>query len=198
MRQSIGVLFLCVLCVIPCSRAGAILVNLNDQERAEAIKQGGEQGTNVIKHVNQHYKFGKVDLYNESGILRTKWSKLMIISGLMAARSLIPTDQEQSMILGDSTLQVDIHVYGDRMDFANAYKVYLVQSEKQIEADKISADDAAYSLPGGSGTTGFPKYRATIRAYFEYDKIDPKAKTKVILVKDKKKVNFEVNFAEYK
>ena len=198
MRQSIGVLFLCVLCVIPCSRAGAILINLNDQERAEAHKQGSEQGMNVLKYVNQHYKFGEGDLFNENGILRTKWSKLMVISGLMAAKDSRPTEQEQFMILGDTALQVDIHVYGDRMDFANAYKVYLVQSEKQIEADKISADDAAYSPPGGSGTTGFPKYRATIRSYFDYGKIDPKAKTKVVLVKDKKKVIFEVNFAEYK
>ena len=198
MRKSIGFLFLCMLCVIPCSRAGAILINLNDQERAEALKQGGDQGLNVLKYVNQHYKFGEGGLYDESGILRTKWSKLMVISGLMAVKSLIPTEQEQFMILGDTTLQVDIHVYGDKMDFANAYKVYLVQSEKQIEADKISADDVAYSPKGGGVTTGFPKYLATIRSYFDYGKIDPKAKTKVVLVKDNKKVIFEVNFADYK
>jgi hypothetical protein len=187
-----------MVCLIPCSEAGAILINLNDQERTEAIQQGGEQGSNIIKYINQHYKFGKGDLFQESGIVRTKRSKLMIISGLMAARSLIPTEQEQSMILSDTTLQIDIHVYGDRMDFANAYQVYLVQSEKQIEADKISADDVAYSPQGGGGTTGFPQYRATIRSYFEYNKIDPRAKTKVVLMKDNKKVIFEVNFADYK
>ena len=122
----------------------------------------------------------------------------MIISGLMAVKDLKPTDQEQLMILNDTTLQFDLHAYGDRMDFANDYKVYLMQKDKQIEADKISADDVVYSPPESAVTTGFPKYRATIRAYFDYGKIDPRAKTIVVLVKDNKKVVFEVNFADYK
>ena len=99
MRKSIGFLFLCMLCVIPCSRVGAILINLNDQERAEALKQGSEQGFNVIKYVNQFYKFGEGDVFSECGILRTKWSKLMIISGLMAVKDSKPTYQEQLMVL---------------------------------------------------------------------------------------------------
>ena len=198
MRQSIVVLFLCMLCVIPCSRAGAILIDLNDQERAEALKQGREQGFNVIKYVNQLYKFGEGDVFSESGILRTKWSKLMIISGLKSVKNLKPTDQEQLMVLNDTTLQFDLHAYGDRMDFANDYKVSLIQKEKQIEADKIYADDVDYSTPEIAVDTGFPKYLATIRSYFEYGKIDPKAKTTVVLIKDNKKVIFEVNFADYK
>ena len=198
MRQPISFILLCALLFIPCSRAGALLINLNDQERAEALKQGSEQGFNVIKYVNQLYKFGEGDVFSESGILRTKWSKLMIISGLKAVKNLKPTDQEQLMVLSDTTLQVDIHVYGDKMDFANDYKVYLIQKDKQIEADKISADDVAYSPQRGDETKGFPKYRATIRSYFDYGSIDPKAKTKVVLVKYKKKVIFEVDFADYK
>ena len=198
MRQPISFILLCALLFIPCSRAGALLVNLNDQERAEALKQGSEQGFNVIKYVNQLYKFGEGDVFSESGILRTKWSKLMIISGLMAVKDLKPTDQEQLMVLNDTTLQFDLHAYGDRMDFADDYKVYLMQKDKQIEADKISADDVAYSPPASAVTTGFPKYRATIRAYFDYGKIEPMKKATVVLVKDNKKVIFEVNFAEYK
>ena len=198
MRQPIVFIFLCALVFFPCSRAGALLINLNDQERAEALKQGSEQGFNVIKYVNQLYKFGGGDVLSECGILRTKWSKLMIISGLMAVKDSKPTEQEQLVVLNDTTLQFDLHAYGDRMDFANDYKVYLIQKDKQIEADIISADDVAYSPPESGVTTGFPKYRATIRAYFDYGKIDPKTKTTVVLVKDNKKVIFEVNFADYK
>ena len=198
MRQFIGLLFLCVMLIFVNSRAGAILISLNDQERAEAVRQGGEQGTNVIKYVNKHYTFGKGDLFSASGIVRTKWSKLMVIAGLMAARSVIPSEQEQLMILKDSSLQVDIQVYGDRMDFANTYTVYLIQNDKKIEPDKISADDVAYSPQEGGVATGFPKYRATIRSYFDYSRIDPNAKTQVILMKDAKKVILEVNFADYK
>jgi hypothetical protein len=84
------------------------------------------------------------------------------------------------------------------MDFANDYKVYLIQKEKQIEPEKITADDAAYSPSKSGVTTGFPKYRATIRAYFDYGKINPGGKTEVVLIKDDKRVVFEVNFADYK
>ena len=122
----------------------------------------------------------------------------MIIAGLMAVKNLEPTDKEQLMIIGDTSLQVDLHAFGDRMDFANDYKVYLIQNDQQIEPEKITADDVAYAPSKSAVTTGFPKYRATIRAYFDYDKINPVGKTKVVLSKDNKKVTFEVNFADYK
>ena len=198
MKHRAGFLFLCILFYLPCYSADAFLVALSDQQKEEALKQGSEQGFNVIKFVNQRYKFGEGDVFDENGILRTKWSKLMIISGLKAVKNLTPTEKEQQMILSDTSLQIDLHAYGDRMDFANDYKVYLIQKDKQIEPGKISADDVAYS-PSKSGiATGFPKYRATIRAYFDYDKINPNGKTEVVLIKDNKKVTFDVNFADYK
>ncbi len=46
--------------------------------------------------------------------------------------------------------------------------------------------------------SGFPKYRATVRSYFSYDEINPNEKAKIVLVKDKEEVVFEVNFANYK
>ena len=199
MRNRVSLLFLCILFCMPFYSADAFLVTLNDQQKLEALKQGSEQGFNVIKYVNQRYKFGDGDLFDESGILRTKWSKLMIISGLMAVKNLKPTEKEQFMILSDTTLQIDLQAYGDRMDFANEYKVYLIQKDRKIEPDKISADDVGYS-PSKSGgvTTGFPKYRATIRSYFGYDKINPNGKAEVVLIKDSKKVSFDINFADYK
>ena len=198
MKYCVGFLFLCILFCMPCYLASAFLVTLNDQQKADALKQGSEQGFNVIKYVNQCYKFGEGDLFDENGILRTKWSKLMIISGLMAVKDLKPTEKEQMMILSDTTLQIDLHAYGDRMNFANDYKVYLIQNDKQIEPEKISADDAAYTPSKSAVTTGFPKYRATIRAFFDYDKINPGGKTEVVLIKHTKKVTFDVNFADYK
>jgi hypothetical protein len=183
---------------MPCFSADAFLVTLNDPQKAEALKQGSEQGFNVLKYVNQRYKFGEGDLFDENGIVRTKWSKLMIISGLMAVKNLKPTEKEQMMILSDTSLQIDLHAYGDRMNFASDYKVYLIQNDKQIEPEKTTADDAAYTPSKSAETTGFPKYRATIRAYFNYNKINPEGNTEVVLIKDNKKVTFNVNFADYK
>jgi hypothetical protein len=73
-----------------------------------------------------------------------------------------------------------------------------VQKGVSIEPEKISADDVAYFPKKGGMTSGFPRYHATIRAYFAYDKINPDDKADIILLKDKKRVVFEVNFADYK
>jgi hypothetical protein len=199
MKHRVGFLFLCMLVCMPWYSADAFLVTLNDQQKKEALKQGSEQGFNVIKYVNQRYKFGEGELFDESGILRTKWSKLMLISGRMAVKNLKPTEKEQLVILSDTALQIDLLAYGDRMGFANDYKVYLIQKDKQIQPDKISAADVAYS-PSKSGgvTTGFPQYRALVRSYFDYDKINPSGEAEVVLIKDNKKVVFKVNFADYK
>lgn len=198
MKKNIVLLVLCVLVFVPCRPAAAILVTFSEKDIADALKQGNEQGAHVIEYINQHYSFGDADRVTEDGIIRTKWSKLMVFSGLLADKGMQPTKQQRDMIVSSTELQVDVHTVGDKMDFANDYKVHLVQKGVIIEPEKISADDVAY-FPGKGGiTSGFPGYHATIRAYFAYERISPDGKATIILLKDKKKVVFEVNFAEYK
>jgi hypothetical protein len=164
----------------------------------DAIKLGEEQGSNATNYLKRHYRFGEEDVFGENGIIRTKWVKLMMLSGLLAEKGRKLTEQEKERIMKSTDLQIDIHTFGNKIDFANAYKVYLVQKDKIIEPERISSDHAAYLPEKKIVTSGFPKYCATVRSYFSYCKISPNEKAEIVLVKNKKKVLFEINFIDYK
>jgi hypothetical protein len=198
MKKSIITIFLCLSFFVPCRNAAGILVNLIEKDIDDAIKQGEKEGSNVAEYLEQNYRFGEKDLFEENGIIRTKWNKLVVLSGLLFAGGKRISDQEKERIIKSADLQIDIHTFGNKIDFANAYKVYMVQKDKNIEPEKISANHVVYLPEKRVATSGFPKYRATVRSYFPYNKMSPDERAEIVLVKDKKKVVFEVNFKEYK
>ncbi|MBW2553163.1 MAG: hypothetical protein GQ554_08320 [Deltaproteobacteria bacterium] len=198
MKKSIITIFLCLSFFVPCHNAAGILLNLTEKDIEDAIKQGEKQGYNVAEYLEKNYRFGEKDLFEENGIIRTKWNKLVVLSGLLSAGGKRISDQEKERITKSVDLQIDIHTFGNRIDFASAYKVYLVQKGKNIEPEKISANHVAYLPEKRVATSGFSKYRATVRSYFPYDTIGLNEKAEIVLVKNKKKVVFEVNFKEYK
>jgi len=198
MRRKLLIIFIHLLFIIPCRNAAGVLLTLTEKDIEDAIKQGEKQGYKVAEYLKQHYRFGEKDLFEENGIIRTKWNKLMVLSGLLFAGDKKISDQEKERIIKSTDLQIDVHTFGNKIDFANEFKVHLVQKGKVTEPEKISANHVAYLPEKKIATSGFPKYRATIRTYFSYDKISPTDKAKIVLVKDKKKVVFEVDFAEYR
>jgi len=198
MSKIIITIFFCLLFFVPCPNVAGILVNLTEKDAGDAIKLGEEQGSNVTEYLERHYRFGEEDVFEENGMIRTKWSKLMMLSGLLAEKGRKLTEQEKERIIKSTDLQIDIRTFGNKIDFANEYKIHLVQQGKIIEPEKISADHAAYLPEKKIVTPGFPKYRATVRTYFSYGKISPHEKAEIVLVKNKKKVLFEVNFEDYR
>jgi len=176
--------------------AHAVLVTLSEQDKLDAIKQGREQGKHVAAYVKQRYRFGEENAFRENGIIRTTWSKLMVLSGLLAEKGEQPNALDVERILTSAELQIDINTYGDRIDFANGYRAYLIQGGRRIEPATIGVDHPLY-LPD-KGTTGFPRYHATIRSYFACEKISPQDKAEIVLVKDGKEVRFEVNLGDYR
>jgi len=198
MRRKLLIIFIHLLFIIPCRNAAGVLLTLTEKDIEDAIKQGEKQGYKVAEYLKQHYRFGEKDLFEENGIIRTKWNKLMVLSGLLFAGDKKISDQEKERIIKSTDLQIDVHTFGNKIDFANEFKVHLVQKGKVTEPEKISANHVAYLTEKKIATSGFPKYRATIRTYFSYDKISPTDKAEIVLVKDKKKVVFEVDFAEYR
>lgn len=198
MRKNIITICLCLLLFYPCRHALGIMVNLSDKDIEDAIKQGEKQGSNVADYLDKHYRFGEKDLFEEHGIIRTKWNKLVVLAGLLSAGDKSISEQEKERIIKSNELQIDIHTFGNKIDFANAYKVYLLQQGKKIDPETISADHVAYLPEKRVATSGFPKYRATVRSYFPYDTFNPNDIAEVVLVKNKKKVVFEVNFKEYR
>ncbi len=198
MRRKLLIIFIHLLFILPCRNAAGVLLTLTEKDIEDAIKQGEKQGYKVAEYLKQHYRFGEKYLFEENGIIRTKWNKLMVLSGLLFAGDKKISDQEKERIIKSTDLQIDVQTFGNKIDFANEFKVHLVQKGKVIEPEKISANHVAYLPEKKFATSGFPKYRATIRTYFSYDKINHTGKAEIVLVKDKKKVVLEVDFAEYK
>ena len=109
----------CLLCsCLHGAAAEALLVSLSPHEVEEALRQGREKGDQVAEYVNRIYGFGKEDRHGENGIIRTKWSKLVVLSGLLAARGGKPSEEDLNGIITSTDLQIDIHAFGDRMGFA--------------------------------------------------------------------------------
>ncbi len=192
----IATCFLLSWCI--CTAADALLVTVSREEAETALRQGREKGDRVSEYVNRAYGFGEEERYGEHGIVRTKWSKLMVLAGLLAIRGGTPSEAERTGILASTDLQIDLHAYGDRAGFANAYTTYMVQAGRRIDPEKIAVDDVAYPAGDGAATSGFPRYQATIRSYFLYDRINPAGRAEIVLVKNRKRVSFEVDLAEYK
>ncbi len=198
MKRSICTLFFYLLVVLLCHDVYGTVINLSENDVADAVTLGKEKGAKVIKYLKQHYRFGKEGPFEEQGIIRTKWSKLAMFTGLLTVAGKKLTEPDKERILENTDLQIDIYTFGDMIEFAKGYKVHLVQNDKIIDPEKVSANHVTY-LPGRKiVTSGFPKYRATVRSYFSYDGIKPNKKAKIVLVKDKEKVVFEVNFANYR
>jgi len=196
MKAIRGVL-LCFLLLVVCTlNAHAVLVTLSEQDKLDAIMQGREQGKHVLDYVKKQYRFGDENAFRENGIIRTTWSKLMVLSGLLAEKGEHPLAPDVERIMTGTELQIDIHTYGDRIDFANNYRAYLMQGGKRIEPATMGVDHPLYLSE--KGATGFPRYHATIRSYFAYEKISPQDRAEIVLVKDGKEVRFEVNLADYR
>jgi hypothetical protein len=196
MKAIRGAMLCCIMLAVSALNAHAVLVTLSEQDKQDAIKQGREQGKQVISYVKQRYRFGEENSFRENGIIRTAWSKLMILSGLLAEKGEQPQAPDMERILASAELQIDIHTYGDRIDFANNYRAYLMQGGKRIEPATLGVDHPRYL--SGKEAAGFPRYHATIRSYFAYEKISPQDTAEVVLVKDGTEVRFKVNLADYR
>ena len=197
MKTGVRIMVCLLLCCWYSPSVEALLITLSPQELEDALKQGREKGDRVIEYINRRYAFGGKDRFAENGIIRTKWSKVMVLAGLLAARGRAPSEEELNTVLASTDLQIDLHAFGGRMDFANSYTTCLVQSGKRIDPEKIAANDVVYLAGEGLAVSGFPRYRATIRSYFSFDKINPAETAEIILTKDGKQVSFKVNFADY-
>jgi hypothetical protein len=198
MRRSIITLLCCLLVFVPCRGVYGTVINLSENDVADAVTLGKEQGTKVIKYLKQHYRFGKEGTFEVQGIIRTKWSKLAMLAGLLIATDKELTETDKERILENTNLQIDIYTFGDTIEFAKEYKSHLVQNDTIVHPEKVSANHVTY-LPGRRAVaSGFPKYRATVRSYFSYEGINPNNKARIVLVKDKEEVVFEINFANYR
>ena len=139
MKKGLASIIFFLLLLLNCRDAEGILVNLSEKEIEDAVREGERQGFNITKYLKKNYSFGEKNVFEEYGVIRTKWTKLAMLSGLLADKARRPSEEEKERILKNTDLQIDINTFGNKIDFAKAYRVHLVQKGKIIEPEKVSA-----------------------------------------------------------
>jgi len=185
----------CMLCVV---QGHAVQEHLSPDEVGQAAAFGRKQAASAEQTLQVRYRTGGCGAYEVCVIVRSKWYKI----ALMAARSsllgngITPGQQEQ--ILGDRFLQIDVVVYGRRLDFARNYTVTMVQQGRSIRPDKTHADHFQNPLRGRKAMEGFPCCRATIRNYFRYDRFDSNGRAELAIRRDGKETRVALDFGRFK
>ena len=197
MMTRVTLLLLCFL-ILSSFPAPAVTINLSPRDCEEAISFGKAHRASIDKELDKRYAFGSAEEYADGGTVHSKWYKLALMAGYKAQRGEAVTPQEQSEILADPCLQINITVHGQSLDFAKAYQVTMLQQGKEIKADKIHADHFTHQHSDKNQPAGFPCCRAVLRAYFKYSDIDPAGAAILVVNKDSKTVRFDIDFARFK
>lgn len=179
-----------------CHNVEGIDVDLSEKDIQEAIDLGEQQKSNIRKHLEKQYIFKEESQTETHGIVRTKWSKLALISGSYPADGRkIPKDLEK-LITDYTDFQIDIDTHGDKQNFYNNYNVYLIQKGKLIEPKQIRKEDITrlYKMK----YKGYSRYCVMITSYFPYEKIYPKEIAEIVLMKDENREVFKINLADYR
>ncbi len=153
--------------------AQAVVVTLSDEMIAEAEGFGQAHPGEAGVLLNRRYSTGKADLFEERVIVRTKWHKLALASAYRARKDAACDDQERKELLNDPALQIDVILFGNRIDFAKDFTVALEQNGRIIKPLKQHADHFQVQRRKREFLSGFPSCRATLRAYFVYGSFAP-------------------------
>ena len=88
-------------------QAGAVLIDLTEDDirEARAFAARHKQNTGIV--LNNIYSFGENQLFSERIIVRTKRHKLVLLYMVKAQGSAL-SDTEKKLILGDPNIQIDI------------------------------------------------------------------------------------------
>lgn len=171
-----------------------IKVDLTKEEIEEAKEWGAENKFSVKTLLDQYF-FGNKEEFEEHGSIHTKFLSLALLASELARMYGRPKKSEIDAILRRTRLGVGIFTYGGETDFAKNYHMVLKQGEKLIQPVDVKAYKESEIHPPALGT---PPLQARLMFWFRYSKIDLKAKTTIILVKETTESRFEVDFSQYK
>ncbi|MCP4716116.1 MAG: hypothetical protein GY868_13450 [Deltaproteobacteria bacterium] len=153
--------------------ARAVVVTLTDDMIAEAEAFGQTHSEDAGVLLSRQYSTGKADLFEDRIIVRTKWHKLALASAHKARKGAVCDASERKELLADAALQIDVILFGNRIDFANDFVVTLEQDGRTIKPLKQHADHFQVQRHKRESLSGFPSCRATLRAYFAYGSFAP-------------------------
>ena len=185
-------------------QAGAIEVNLSKSEAEQAISWGKREEENRIL---KKYRFRCSTSIHEYGCLITKYVDLALTAGEAKEKGGKLSEEEQKAILAKKDFLIEIHTVGNRIDFAKEYSLVIITS-RSIKGKRVLEVIAPTKTE--SDTLGKPRetwpmnpaYEAVVKGFFPYEKIRPKEKIIVILIRGKweeeKELRFDVDLSRYK
>ena len=171
-----------------------IKINLTEEEIKNAIDWGAKNKASPVKIIKS-YSFGKLKLYEDFGLILTKFMYLAKLSA-MCAKHYDRFDKTLiKKVLNIDTLDIMITTYGSRENFLENSNIVLKQGKKIIRPIKILKQKITDPT---AGFLNIPYYKGYIAGYFPYSRIKPKGKTIIILCKKRGESRFEVDFSRYK
>lgn len=168
-----------------------IKVDLTEEDVKEAIDWGRKNKDN-LENIFRRYSFGELAIYQEGGAVLTKTYGLASLSCTLAREDRSPDRADIAEIVNSDALGIAVTTYGSKPDFLKGSRLVLRQGEKIIHPVNTEITKQVES------TKDLSLYRGHLVGYFLYSHIDPKAKTTIILVKERAESRFEVDFSRYK
>ena len=168
-----------------------IKVDLTEEDIKEAINWGKENKDN-LENILRCYSFGELSIYQEGGAVLTKTYGLACLGCFSAREHRIPNRAEIEEIVNYDALGIAVTTYGSRADFLKGSRLVLMQGEKIIHPVNTQITKQVES------TEDFSVYRGHLVGYFLYSEIDPRAKSTIIMVKERGESRFDIDFSRYK
>lgn len=188
-----GAALAAVLVLAP--KAQALTDKLTDAQAAEALEFGTANAGRIEAVL--------ADLYGCCGadralVIRSKWCKLALVAGITAQQGRVPGASDRQQILQDKNLQIDITVYGPRIDFARAYRAHILQNGTTVQPDMLHADHFQSDKSAPAAGHAFSPWYAIIRAYFPYAGLRLDRPFQLVLVTQRGNRTFDVDPRRYK
>jgi hypothetical protein len=188
---SLGVVALSAFLYAP---AFGIDLDLTAQQIQATLEQGKAAAQKKMSPESFYVRFGVADKVQSNGFLITKIGALSAMATHMALRGLQPSEADVTHVLEDTTMLINITIFGNQPDFAVDSYMVLDQGEKTIKPVTVRFDaQASRSVVWPKS----PRFKAKVVARFKYADFDPKAKTVVTVYSGTgEESHFSLNFHE--
>ncbi|MGR3177357.1 MAG: hypothetical protein ACUZ8E_04815 [Candidatus Anammoxibacter sp.] len=124
----------------------------------------------------------------DGGIVETKLIYLAIISSMRFNAGMPDVSKEKiESIMNSKDMPIRIS------STQKVFNVLLKQNGRTIEPSRI---EEGMQMPPGGGSGG-GSHPQSLKVYFNYSELNPKAKTTIVLVEDYGEIEFDIEFAKF-
>ena len=172
------------MCVTFANVSQGIEINPTKEKIEEIIKYGEARTGEIFKtELVAPATFGNWPAFG-GGLVKSKLIHLAVMSAMKMRGKKSVTEEEVNKMMETKDLAISYR------GGANVYKIKLKQGERVIEPKEMVKPDFGDKDP--------KKHAVFIVASFPFSKLDPNAKTSIIIIKDFGTVKYEVDFSKIK